>query len=264
MIVKTFTEPTDIVLIGDSEVRTNDKGDKEWHGDFLITDDEYAITFKFGDKNFNLDTLGFFNVFTMKQFNEQRENIEEFPFNFLFLPQFVGDIEMRVEWTQSEYSRETRKKEITKKHVVSNFPDENEYVMYVDQPHTDEDDDWDCEVIVNVEPTKVIVIDKNKEGDPNISKIDNYVHDEWDQTQFNGSRRFQNTQLGNAFLIFEDETQERGKRKDVFKGVTHEITRNLGKYLGCTAVKFVPYHQDEELDKLIEEMENGPFEAQLK
>jgi hypothetical protein len=44
MIVKTFTEPTDIVLIGESEIRLDEKGEKEWHADFLITDDECTIT----------------------------------------------------------------------------------------------------------------------------------------------------------------------------------------------------------------------------
>jgi hypothetical protein len=268
MIVKTFTEPTDIVLIGESEIRLNEKGETEWHGDFLITDDECAITLMFGEKKFNIDTLGFFNVFTMEQFNEQREYIqEEFTFNFLFLPQFVGDIQMNVVYTRKEHVQGEGRK-IVETHTVSEFPDENEYVMYVDRPGKDDDEfcdqDWDCNVVVNIEPTKTIVITQNEDGELDFSKIDNYVHEEWDQTLFNGSNRFQNTQMGHGFLVFKDDTQKSGKRKDVIKGITHEITRNLGKYLNAEAIKFMPYHQDEELDKLINSMESGPFEAQLK
>jgi len=266
MIVKTFAEPTDIVLIGNPEIRINEKGDREYHGDFLITDDETTITFKFGDKNFNVDTLGFFNVFTMEQFNAQRKYIDEdYSFKFLFLPQFKGDIEMNVIYKRKEYIQ-GEGRQVVETHIVSEFPDENEYVLDVDRPGDDEDDiyDWDYNVVVSVQPTRVIVVPQNKEGELIWPNIDNYVYSEWDQTQFNGSERFQKTQMGHGFLVFEDVTQERGKRKDVIKGVTHEITKMLGKYLNAEAIKFIPYQQDKKLDKLIESMESGPFEAQLK
>ena len=87
MIIKTFTEPQDIIIIGNYIKKNN-----EYWGDFLITDDYQSIGVYVGTKWYNLETDGFVNILTRDEFDKQRGDFEEVHEKFFLLPNFKGDI----------------------------------------------------------------------------------------------------------------------------------------------------------------------------
>lgn len=74
-----------------------------------------------------------------------------------------------------------------------------------------------------------------------------------------------NKLIGSCFYLFVDEGMERKMRKDIIKDITYLQANQMAEGYGddMQAFKFMPYGYNEDFDKVVEKMVDGPFEAQL-
>ena len=72
--------------------------------------------------------------------------------------------------------------------------------------------------------------------------------------------------MGYCFFLFKDENEERGHRKDIYIDLSYKTSNMMADDLGDDIVsfKFIPYGFYEDLDEVVKDMEDGPFNAQLK
>lgn len=179
MIVKTFTEPTDVIIVGHHMMRNND-----YWGDFLITDDYHSISVYADKKCHRLETDGFVNIITKDEFYEHAQDFEEVSEKFFLLPNFKGDItlttlidkgdvklnEIMTEFDLDKYLHDQRPEdwedhmfidtklhlpegtEIVKIKGEGRFDDEKEHFVWKD--------------LDNYKPTMIPVIDKKNVYEP--------------------------------------------------------------------------------------------------
>lgn len=71
-----------------------------------------------------------------------------------------------------------------------------------------------------------------------------------------------NSEKGFLFCLYKDEKEPRGMRKDIIKNISYsEIEDTVSD--DVISFRFVPYGYDTELDSVVNNMVDGPFDKQL-
>lgn len=124
MILKTIDKPTDLFIVGSYIVK-----DDENYGDFIITDGEdYFETMINNVCVQSTCSDGFVNILTREEFNEHKEMLVEnlIDQDFIFVPNFVGEIKLQVAFYFDENGPERK---------VFEDLDLDEYLMHQDGFH---------------------------------------------------------------------------------------------------------------------------------
>lgn len=257
--LKTF-EGEDVVIIGHHKFLNHD-----YSADFQITDDYSNCAVKYDGKTYRLQTDGFVNILSMKEFDTQRKNFEDQNINFLFLPNFTGDIFLSVKVELDDGFED-----------MSHDIKLNDYILHqIDDTYGYDYDNRSIDIVLP-NKTKVVEIKAiNRFYDEDAGKniwvgLDDYVEKDFNATMEEAiSFMDGKDMLGSCFYVFEVTGEKRPHRKDIIKNVTYSKARELGEYFRkhshneCIAMKFLLTGYYPEFDKVISKMKDGPFEAQL-
>lgn len=145
MILRTFTEPTTIYLIG------ADFTDKQQT--FGLTDDECAITVKCPTEDAWMDTCGFVFIYTQEELDANIDSLDASGYESkITFKDYVGNIKLEA------------KCEIEKGVFEDAFVDELDLTEYVMYQYKDEYEDLDVDVF--------LVMDQDFDSNENFDELD--------------------------------------------------------------------------------------------